>query len=66
MVPFPSTSTFVGRDDILAMIDVKLRAGLPTVIARIGGVRYVRSDDIHYLTNNAMQENAARSAVLPL
>ncbi|KAL3446032.1 hypothetical protein BJX65DRAFT_309273 [Aspergillus insuetus] len=38
MVPFPRTPTFVGRTDILAMIDNKLQARAPVVLAGIGGV----------------------------
>jgi nucleoside phosphorylase len=47
MVPFPRTPTFVGRTDILAMIDNKLQAREPAVLAGIGGVGYVSTNATH-------------------
>jgi nucleoside phosphorylase len=41
MVPFAATPNFVGRNEILALIDDKLQAKEPVVLAGIGGVGYV-------------------------
>jgi nucleoside phosphorylase len=46
MVPFQQTSRFVGREDILAMIDEKLDAKQPAVLAGIGGVGYVNRSSL--------------------